>query len=743
MASHKPTDKRLWWLLGVAAAVSVLWLLFTLWLIGASLEADERATVWALVGERLLLVCLTWGAGMGVIAWGLKRWFEHWITPSVQLAEEAQVLLRTDVVRELRPKGNIETKELAKLFNQLVAQREELRHQMLAKVRAAARDIEQEKSRLAALMSELTQSVVVCNLDGRILLYNQRARMQFRALSPTPQLAGGAELIGLGRSIYAVFDRKLVAHALESVQQRLQRGAAQPTAQFVTSTRAGQLLRVQMTPVRSAPAEDAAGADASGFSPSQLAQPLRVAGFVLMLDNITREFEAEAVRERLVLGLTEGSRAALANMRAAVEMLDYPDLEPALRERFLAVVRDEVQALSARVQRSSSEAAAVFQSRWPLEDMLGSDLLSAAGRRIEETLGIALNQSEADPNLWLRIESFSIMQALLFLAARLRDEFAIRHFSLRLRPSSQGADKAELDLIWSGATLSTETVMSWEIDPMRIGTEASALSVREVVDRHGGAFWLERDRASNQAWFRFLLPTAAAQEQLDGAHYVRSDSRPEFYDFDLFRVSPRSQALDDVPLVDLSFTVFDTETTGLNPAEGDEIIQIGAVRVLNGKLLKHECIDQLVDPRREIPPASIPIHGISPDMVAGQPDIFAVLPAFHTFAHDTVLVAHNAAFDMRFLQLKEQPTGLVFDHPVLDTLLLSAVVHPGQDTHRLEAIAERFGVQVIGRHTALGDAMVTAEIFVRLIPLLAEKGIHTLGQARAAAQQTYYARIEY
>lgn len=742
MASHKPTDKRLWWLLAVAAAVSVLWLLFTLWLIGASLEADERATVWALVGERLLLVCLTWGAGMGVIAWGLKRWFEHWITPSVQLAEEAQVLLRTDVVRELRPKGNIETKELAKLFNQLVAQREELRHQMQAKVRAAAHDIEQEKSRLAALMSELTQSVVVCNLDGRILLYNQRARMQFRALSPTPQLAGGAELIGLGRSIYAVFDRKLVAHALESVQQRLQRGAAQPTAQFVTSTRAGQLLRVQMTPVRSAPADDA-GADASGFSPSQLAQPLRLAGFVLMLDNITREFEAEAVRERLVLGLTEGSRAALANMRAAVEMLDYPDLEPALRERFLTVVRDEVQALSARVQRSSSEAAAVFQSRWPLEDMLGSDLLSAAGRRIEETLGIALNQSEADPNLWLRIESFSIMQALLFLAARLRDEFAIRHFSLRLRPSSQGADKAELDLIWSGATLSTETVMSWEIDPMRIGAEASALSVREVVDRHGGAFWLERDRASNQAWFRFLLPTAAAQEQLDGANFVRSDSRPEFYDFDLFRVSPRSQALDDVPLADLSFTVFDTETTGLNPAEGDEIIQIGAVRVLNGKLLRHECIDQLVDPRREIPPASIPIHGISPDMVLGQPDIFAVLPAFHAFAYDTVLVAHNAAFDMRFLQLKEQPSGLVFDHPVLDTLLLSAVVHPGQDTHRLEAIAERFGVTVIGRHTALGDAIVTAEIFVRLLPLLAEKGIHTLGQARAAAQQTFYARIKY
>jgi len=752
MARHQPTDKRLVWLLAVAALVSIVWLLFTLWLIAATLAPPDRATVWALVGPGLLLVCLTWGAGMGAIAWGLKRWFGHWVTPSVQLAEEAQVLLRTDVVRELRPKGNVETKELTKLFNQLVAQREELRHQMQDKVRAAARDIEQEKSRLAALMSELTQSVVVCNLDGRILLYNNRARMQFRALSQSPRLADGAELIGLGRSIYTVFDRKLVAHALESVQQRLQRGVAQPTAQFVTSTRAGQLLRVQMTPVRSVaepaadPVLEPAAAPASagaGSGPANPAPPLQLAGFVLMLDNITREFEAEAVRERLVLGLTEGSRAALANMRAAIEMLDYPDLEPALRERFLAVVRDEVQGLSERVQRSSSAAAEVFQSRWPLEDMLGTDLLSAAGRRIEEALGIALNQSEADPNLWLRIESFSILQALLFLSSRLRDEFAIRHFSLRLRPSGQGADKAELDLIWSGAALSTETVMNWEIDPMRIGTEASALTVREVVDRHGGAFWLERDRASNQAWFRFLLPTAPAQEQLDNATFVRHPSRPEYYDFDLFRVSPRSQALDEVALADLSFTVFDTETTGLNPAEGDEIIQIGAVRVLNGKLLKQEVFDQLVDPKREIPPGSIPIHGITPAMVQGQPGILEVLPALHAFAADTVLVAHNAAFDMRFLQLKERQTGLAFEQPVLDTLLLSAVVHPGQDSHRLEAIAERFNVTVIGRHTALGDAMVTAEVFVRLLPLLAEKGIHTLGQARAAAQRTYFARIQY
>jgi DNA polymerase-3 subunit epsilon len=466
-------------------------------------------------------------------------------------------------------------------------------------------------------------------------------------------------------------------------------------------------------------------------------------GFVLMLDNITRDFEAESAKDQVLLSLTEGSRAALGNMQAAIDMLDFPDLEPAMRERFLGVVREETAALSQRISALETGSTTSLKTRWPLEDMLGSDLVNAAARRIEVVTGLHASATEVDSGLWLKVESFSLLQALVYLAGRLKDEFAVKFVQLRLSTAASSAGKAQLDLVWTGQAMSTETVMSWEMDAMRTGGEATRLTVRDVIERHAGAFWFERERARHQAFFRLLLPLANPQEQAERAALLPGDSRPEYYDFDLFKTTELTRSLDDRLLTDLSYTVFDTETTGLNPSQGDEIIQVGAARIVNNKLLRQESFEQLVDPKRAIPAAGIPIHGIRPEMVVGQPTIDQVLPAFHAFAQDTVLVAHNAAFDMRFLQLKQELTGVVFDHPVLDTLLLSALVHPNQDSHRLEALAERFNVTIVGRHTALGDAMVTAEAFLKLIPLLAEKGIHTLGQAREASQKTYYARIKY
>jgi DNA polymerase-3 subunit epsilon len=219
--------------------------------------------------------------------------------------------------------------------------------------------------------------------------------------------------------------------------------------------------------------------------------------------------------------------------------------------------------------------------------------------------------------------------------------------------------------------------------------------------------------------------------------------RTEFYDFDLFNQAGQTPELENRLLGELTYTVFDTETTGLDPRGGDEIISIGAIRLVNGRLLHTETINQLVDPGRPIPAESIQYHGITDDMVSGMPRIEKALPYLHRFAQDTVLVAHNAAFDMRMLQMKEKATGIRFINPVLDTMHLSAIVHPAHEDHSLDMIVQRLGVSLTKRHEALGDAVATGEVFIKIIPLLNEKGIFTLKDALIASQRTYYARLKY
>ena len=749
-----------------ALAVIVLFLLMTgpflltALIVWVETKGEARDLLLQVLAPHLtlgtLLTAMGFAAGVGVV----RVLFRQYVQGLLRMSEHLRLMLGANRGFRVQPEGPPEVQQLARTTNELASQRDALMQDVEAQIGRAKASVELEKDRLAALMSELTQSVVVCNLDGRVLLYNNRARAQFRALSDAPGVAGGGELIGLGRSIYGVFERNLIAHALDTIQQRLRRGAAQAQANFVTTTRAGQLLRVQMAPVLSVAATVSGAADAvEGALPVEgatvggeggagegrvgvgaVSSGRTLTGFILMLDNITRNFENESRRDQLLHNLTEGNRAALANVRAAADMLEFEDLTDDMRTRFRKVVRDEVQAMSQRLDHTATEFADSLKARWPLEEMLGADLIAAAQRRIETRIGLPTKLEEVDESLWIKVDSFSLIQAITYLASRLSDEFEVREVRFRL---SAAGRLVHLDLIWSGQAMSTETVMSWELEAMRIEGESSPLTVRDVIDRHDGEMWLEREKVRHRAFFRILLPAATPQEQAEAETYLRGESRPEYYDFDLFAWSEKSHELDDRLLSELTYTVFDTETTGLNPSQGDEIIQIGATRILNGKLLRSESFEQLVDPERPLAVESAKIHGITSEMLRGQPTIDKVLPAFHAFAADTVLIAHNAAFDMRFLQLKEEQTGLRFDQPVIDTLLLSAVIHPNQESHRLEAIAERLGLTIVGRHTALGDAIVTAEVFLKLVPLLAEKGIRTLRQAREAAEQTYYARVKY
>ncbi len=229
-----------------------------------------------------------------------------------------------------------------------------------------------------------------------------------------------------------------------------------------------------------------------------------------------------------------------------------------------------------------------------------------------------------------------------------------------------------------------------------------------------------RLRPLDEGSYMLVIDDATAQIAPDAA-------RPLVYDFGL--MNPRAaDRIEDTPLDDLVFTVFDSETTGLLPHK-DEIVQLGAVRVLGGRIVPGEQIDMLVDPGRPIPPASTRVHRITDSMVAGQPRIDAASRILHRFAEGSVIVAHNAPFDLAFLRRHQAASGVEWSHPILDTVLLSAVVYGATEQHTLDALCKRLDVTIPAplRHTALGDAHATAQALVRLLPVLQARGMTRFG----------------
>lgn len=209
---------------------------------------------------------------------------------------------------------------------------------------------------------------------------------------------------------------------------------------------------------------------------------------------------------------------------------------------------------------------------------------------------------------------------------------------------------------------------------------------------------------------------------------VPPDARPMVFDFELLNPA-EARDLSDTPLTQLCYVPFDTETTGLS-VEKDDIVQIGAVRVLNGRIVGGETLDLYVNPGRPIPPASTRIHHVTDADVADAPDIRAAGQALHHFTRDAVLVAHNAPFDIGLLRKSADAMGVQWDHPVVDTVLLSAIVFGTTEEHSLDALCDRLTITIPTalRHTALGDAHATAEALVRLLPLLAGMGITRFDQ---------------
>jgi len=266
------------------------------------------------------------------------------------------------------------------------------------------------------------------------------------------------------------------------------------------------------------------------------------------------------------------------------------------------------------------------------------------------------------------------------------------------------------------------------------------LTLGEAVHRNRGELWTRSCGDSHEVRLAQLL-TSAVTTGRDANGTI--DGEPEFYDFDLFLPRPVVERADQLQadLADLDYVVFDTETTGMQLSQGDKAISISGIRIRRGRIQNADYFHSLINPGRSIPHESIQFHHIEDHMVADAPTIHQVYPQFVEFVGDSILVAHNAAFDKKCLELAAAETGLpLIINPILDTLMLSYGIHEGAKGHSLDAIAERMGIIIEGRHTSLGDARATAHAFLGFLALLPGRGVRTLAEAKGFCDRQLFLR---
>ncbi len=184
-------------------------------------------------------------------------------------------------------------------------------------------------------------------------------------------------------------------------------------------------------------------------------------------------------------------------------------------------------------------------------------------------------------------------------------------------------------------------------------------------------------------------------------------------------------------LAEVEFVVIDTETTGLRPGS-HRVIEVAGVRIRGGEVLGS--YHSLLNPGVRIPNFIVQFTGITQEMLATAPKSHEALPDFLSFVGDAIVVGHNVGFDLSFLSYEARLLGQSFPIDGLDTIPLARRFLPGLRRFKLDNVATHLKIPTASRHRALGDAKVTAAIFLKLLELAGQQGILTLGQLRRRLQ---------
>ncbi|MDX2479568.1 MAG: exonuclease domain-containing protein, partial [Desulfuromusa sp.] len=525
--------------------------------------------------------------------------FNDYIVPILKLAESARII--SSVNPEHRAEIKSASKEiqyLAEIINQSADAFTELQQDVAGKIAVAQATLNEERTRLAALMTELPHGVIVCNTDGQVLLYNQQAQELFKK---DPGTAKGKSpnqgILGLGRSIFSILDRDPIVHGLEMLHKCHMSGRTKMVNNSILTLHTGLCLRVNMAPF---------------FTEQENVKV--ISGLVLTLEDMTHQIKSDSRRDMLIQSLIDEQQKDLEEIRDSItNILGRPKLDPEELYNYRKKIDQASQSLQNKVGEARANYAHHLHALSKNENVLADNLLDIISNNISERFSIKVTPL-APKGVWLQLDSYSMVQAISHLAGLLNTHSRIQELLITLTPDEESG--AELVITWPKASTSLDLLKTWQLTPLITDPKGNLLNFKDTIENLAGGISLISNPSGEYTGVTINFPPIDQDHRL--AMQSDVEHRPVSYEFDLFNRGAWKE-LGQIPLRKLTYVVFDTETTGLNPSKGDEIIQLGAIRIVNGNLLYHEVIDQLVDPKRFLTQEKVSNPRIQPAQLHAHP----------------------------------------------------------------------------------------------------------------------------
>lgn len=454
-----------------------------------------------------------------------------------RLAKEIDTITPASPSYRLKPRGVKGLDGFVQAVNRLADRYEQLHSVLQKERRPTPVAIKEQKNILAAVLSELPEGVLACNAEGQILLFNRRA-IEFLGIGERDGLRSDSAPdtgTALGQSVFTLIDKNLIEHALDEINERLKRNISHIASHFVIDGINSHIIGAEARPIL-----------------NRLGQ---FTGFVLILKDITKQREADTRMDNLLQELTKSARSPLASIRAASEaMLEYPDIDSASLQQFKEIIHRESISISNVLSKMAGDYSAILQKQRSLVPTAFSDLLDTIRRRAKNRLGIVVEGDKPPEKMWVRVDSYSFIVAILFVLNQLKNKSGQWRFICRFETDPKFI---HLDFLWPGEPIPASALKRLQEQHLVLEEERSPLTLDDVLNHHEAAVLsFGCEESLDHSCFRFILPAQKGRTpETIKPITIMPETHAELFNPQLMSQPGQNPELDSRLLTELTYTV--------------------------------------------------------------------------------------------------------------------------------------------------------------------------------------------